>query len=218
VSDDVNVQISVFCSYADPDKPLLEELEVHLSALKRQRLISTWHKGEIVPGTDKAQAIGTQLERASVVLLLVSPDYLASDSCYEAEMQRAIERHEAQEARVLPIIVRPCDWTYTPFAGLQSLPLEGEPVTEWQSRDRAWNDVVAGIRRAIEDLSRLSVNAPRSALPPVGNIPYPRNPFFLGRDELLSQIHTQLQAGEAMALSQPQAISGLGGIVRREVA
>src|SRR5947199_2742457 len=116
-------QISVFCSYAGPDKPLLEELEVHLSMLKRQCRISTWHDGKIVAGMDKAQAIDERVEQASVILLLVSPDYLASDSCYEVEMRRAIERHKAQEARVLPIIVRSCDWRQSPFAGLQSLPL-----------------------------------------------------------------------------------------------
>jgi len=52
----------------------------------------------------------------------------------------------------------------------------------------------------------------------VWNVPYPRNPFFTGREELLSRLYDQLQAGQAMALSQPQAISGLGGIGKTQLA
>src|SRR5579859_1006747 len=210
--------IEVFCSYAHEDESHMKTLHTHLSMLKRQELISSWYDRQIVPGTDWAKAIDTHLETASLILLLISSDFVASDYCYEIEMRRAIERHEAGQARVLPIIIRPCDWTYTPFAGLQSLPLDGEPVVEWPNRDRAWNDVVAGIRRAIEDQSMLAVNVPRAALPSVWNIPYPRNAFFLGRDDLLSRLHDQLQAGKPAALSQPQAISGLGGIGKTHMA
>jgi hypothetical protein len=209
---DAQTPIEVFCSYAHKDESLLQELEVHLSGLRRQGLISTWHCRKILPGADRAQASEAQLERAAVILLLVSPDFLDSDTCYEIEMQRAIERHKANVARVIPIIVRPCDWTHTPIASLQELPLDGEPVTEWRSRDRAWNDVAAGIRRAIEDLSMLAVSTPRATLPFVWNIPYPRNAFFIGRDELLSRLHAQLQTGRVTALAQPQAISGRGSL------
>ena len=70
----------------------------------------------------------------------------------------------------------------------------------------------------IEDLSSLAASAPRAALPPVWNVPYPRNSFFIGRDELLTRLRTQLQAGQATALSQPQAIIGLGGIGKTQIA
>ncbi len=217
MSSDV-AQVSIFCSYARKDKLLLEELEVHLSMLKRQGLIRAFHDGEIVPGVNKVQAMGEWVEQASVILLLVSSDYLASDTCYEVEMRRAIERHEAQEARVIPIIIRPCDWTHAPFAGLQYLPRDGKPVAGRRNRDRVWTDVVAGVRRAIEDLSQLSVNTLRAVLPPVWNIPYPRNAFFIGREDLFSRLRTQLQEGKPAALSQPQAISGLGGVGKTQIA
>jgi tetratricopeptide (TPR) repeat protein len=80
--------------------------------------------------------------------------------------------------------------------------------------------VAAGIRRAVEDLSSLSASTPRVALPSVWNVPYPRNSFFIGRDELLTHIHSQLQAGQdtATALARPQAITGLGGIGKTQIA
>jgi tetratricopeptide (TPR) repeat protein len=110
------------------------------------------------------------------------------------------------------------DWKGAPFAHLQALPTGAKPIATWRNRDAAFTDVAAGIRRVIEDLSSLSASAPRAALPRVWNIPYPRNSFFIGRDELLARLHEQLLRGQATALSQPQAIIGLGGIGKTQIA
>src|SRR6266849_519414 len=201
------IPIEVFYAYAHKDAPFRNRLENHLSLLSRQGLITQWHDRHILPGVDWAQTIDTHLERASVILLLISADFLASDYCYGIEMKRALERHQANEARVIPILLRPVDWHGAPFAHLQALPTDAKPITTWRNQDEAFTDVVAGIRRAVEDLPLLYASTPRAALPAVWNIPYPRNPFFMGRDDLLSRLRTQLQAGQAMALSQPQAIS-----------
>src|SRR2546421_11087118 len=194
--------VSVFLSYAHKDKSLLRKLETHLSLLRRQGLISTWDNQEIVAGTDWAKMIDQRLEHASIILLLVSPDFLASDYCYQVEMKRALARHQAGEARVIPIAIRPADWAGAPFAYLEALPTDAKAITRWKNRDEAFVNVATGIRRAIGDLSLLPASTSRAALPLIWNIPYPRNSFFTGRDALLSQLHTQLQSGQATALSQ----------------
>src|SRR5258708_15408350 len=102
------------------------------------------------------------------------------------------------------------DWKGAPFARLQALPTGAKPITTWRNRDEAFTNVAAGIRRVIEDLSSLQASAPRAALPRVWNVPS-RNSFFIGRDELLTRLRTQLQAGQATALSPPQAIIRPGG-------
>jgi TIR domain len=220
--------INVFISYAHEDEKLLKQLQTHLSSLIRQGLIATWYDRQIVAGSDWAGVIDEHLEQASIILLLVSADFLASDYCYKNEMMRALERHDAGQARVIPIALRPADWKGLPFASLQVLPTDTRAITLWDNEDAAFVDVVAGIRRAIEDLSQLPASVARKSLPPIWNIPYARNSFFLGRDELLERLHAQLQAGKTTTLSQPpqagqalsqhpHAISGLGGIVRREV-
>lgn len=99
--------IAVFYSYAHEDESLREQLEKRLSMLRRQGLISEWHDRQIAAGTEWAQEIDAHLETASVILLLVSSDFLASDYCYDIEMQRALERHARSEARVIPVILRP---------------------------------------------------------------------------------------------------------------
>jgi tetratricopeptide (TPR) repeat protein len=212
--------IEIFCSYAHEDESWLRKLETHLSLLKRQGLISPWHDRLIVPGADWAKTIDAHLETASVILLLVSADFLASDYCYGIEMKRALERHEAGEARVLPILVRPVEgWQQAPFAHLQALPTDARPLASWRNKDTALADVAAGIRRVIvEELPHLSASAPRAALPAIWNIPYPHNPFFLGRDDELALLRHHLQTGQATALSQAQAISGLGGIGKTQLA
>jgi tetratricopeptide (TPR) repeat protein len=211
--------ISMFISYAHEDEPLRKELEKHLSLLQRQGLVSTWQDRQITAGTKWAQEIDEHLKSASIILLLISADFLASDYCSGVEMNRALERHEADQARVIPILLRPVDWKGAPFAHLQALPTDAKAITTWSNQDEAFVDVVAGLRRVIEDLPFLAASASRALLPAIWNIPYPRNLFFTGRDNLLSQLHTQLQTNQATALSQsPQAISGLGGIGKTQIA
>jgi len=210
--------VEVFYSYAHKDEAFRNELVTHLSLLHRQGLITAWHDRHILPGTDWSQAIDEHLEHASVILLLISADFLASDYCYGIEMQRALERHNANEARVIPILLRSVDWKGAPFVHLQALPTGAKPITTWSNQDAAFTDVAAGIRRVIEDLSSLAASAPRTALPPIWNVPYPRNSFFIGRDEILTRLRTQLQTGQATAISQPQAIIGLSGIGKTQIA
>ncbi len=159
--------IEVFYSYAHEDESHIQRLHIHLTMLRRQGLISTWHDRKIIPGTDWAQTIDTDLEQASIILLLVSPDFLGSDYCYAIEMQRALQRHNANEARVIPVILSPCDWSYAPFTSLQCLPRDGKAITLWDNQDLAWNDVTAGIRQVIEDHPFLPTNTPQTTLPPI---------------------------------------------------
>jgi len=145
-----STDVVVFCSYAREDEMWSRKLETHLSLLRRQGLISLWHDRLIVPGTDWAKTIDMQLETASIILLLVSADFFASDYCYGTEMKRALERQEAGEAQVIPILVRAVDWKDAPFAHLQALPTGANPIASWSDSDSALANVAEGIRRAIE--------------------------------------------------------------------
>ena len=142
----------IFISYAREDEDLREKLEKQLAILRRQRLIETWHDRRIGAGAEWAGAIDRELEAADVVLLLVSADFLASDYINDIELKRAMERHEAGTATVIPVILRPCLWQRGDFAKLQALPRDGEPVTSsnWPSQDAALSNVAEGIARVVE--------------------------------------------------------------------
>ena len=140
---------SIFFSYSHKDEDLRDKFEAHLSALKRQGLIETWHDRRILVGDDFDQNVRAELERAAVILLLVSPDFIASDYCYGVEVTRALERHERHEARVIPVILRPCDWQDLPFGKLLAAPKDGRPIRSWPDLDEAFLDVVQKIKAAL---------------------------------------------------------------------
>jgi len=142
----------VFCSYSHRDESFRRELDLHLASLQRTGVISHWFDRKINPGAEWKNSIDAHIELAQVILLLISSDFLASDYCYDVELTRALERHSKDAARVIPIILRPCDWTDAAFAKFQALPTEARPVTSWSNKDAAWLDVVTGIRTACNDI------------------------------------------------------------------
>lgn len=147
-----SVVISIFISYTNEDLAFRQDLEKHLLMMQRQRLIGVWHDGNIGAGSDRVEQISEYLNTADIILLLISPDFLASDYCYSIEMLRAVERHQAKKARVIPIILRPVSWEGAPFASLQTLPIDGKPVTDWPTRDKAFLDIAENIRRVVRGL------------------------------------------------------------------
>jgi internalin A len=137
----------VFYSYSHKDESLRNELETHLTLLHRQGLIESWHDRDIEAGDEWRRKIDENLERADIILLLVSADFIASDYCYEIELKRALERHAKNEARVIPVYVRDANWRNAPFASLQGLPGKALAVTRGPDKDSAWRDVSEGIER-----------------------------------------------------------------------
>jgi hypothetical protein len=149
----VRAPICVFFSYSHDDEPLRNELAKHLSLLERQGVISAWHDRMITAGDEWKDEIDQNLEKAQVILLLVSASFMASDYCFDIETKRAIERHNQGEARVIPILIRTCDWKSAPFAKLTALPTNWKAVTSWSNQDDAWTDVALGVRRAVEAMT-----------------------------------------------------------------
>ena len=157
----------VFLSYSHADEPLRNELEKHLEALRRQGVISIWHDRRIGPGEELHRQISENLQTADIILLLVSADFLSSDYCYETEMSRAMERHEQGTARVIPVILRPCDWKSAPFGKLLAVPQDGKPVSKHASLDDALLEVAQAVRRAAASSVASTPSSPSESSPPV---------------------------------------------------
>jgi hypothetical protein len=149
--------VKVFFSYSHRDEDLRNELEIHLSALKRQGVIETWYDRRISAGKDFGKEIDSNLEDADIILLLVSPYFIASDYCYDVEMKRAIERHEDGVARVIPVILHPCDWHQTPFGKLCATPTDGRPISKIPNQHDAFLNITKDIRAVAEDINKQQV-------------------------------------------------------------
>ena len=158
VKEPTSGPLKLFVSYSHADKKHRDRLELALSLMKRQGLVETWSDIKMTAGTTIDARIAQEMRSADVFLLLVSPDFLASNYCYEKELSFALERHSAGRARVVPIIVRPADWMSSPVSGLLSLPEDAEAVSLWPDEDQAWLSVSTGLRSVLTELSKARAN------------------------------------------------------------
>jgi hypothetical protein len=144
--------IDIFFSYAHEDEKLMHSCRQQLVLFERQELIRKWHDRQIPPGSDWKGQIDERLRAARIILLFISPHFFDSDYCYDAEMMEALRRERSGEARVIPIILRPCKWETSDFSHLQVLPVDGKPVTRWSNQDEAFLNVAEGIMRVVSEL------------------------------------------------------------------
>jgi hypothetical protein len=147
-------------SYAHADEALRNELEKHLSPLKRMGRISTWHDRRIVPGDEFEGQIDHYFSTADIILLLISSDFIASDYCYQIEMRNALQRHECGEAVVIPVILRTCAWLQLPFGKLLAATVDGKPIVQFPTYDDGFVQVVDAVSRALD---KLGAKAPQAA-------------------------------------------------------
>jgi tetratricopeptide (TPR) repeat protein len=179
--------VDIFCSYAHKDEKFRLELEKHLSVLKNQGVIRFWSDRKISPGSEWEKQIDCHLNSSQIILLLVSPDFLASGYITSIELKRAMERHESEEACVIPVILRPCPWKKAPFGKLQGLPKDGKPVTKWRNRDEAFLNVAIGILSEVEALKNnvpVKIKGPPLVLPD----PIPALGIFIDREKVVKEI------------------------------
>jgi TIR domain len=204
----------LFFSYAHEDEALRDELAKHLVMLQRQGLLEMWHDRRITAGQPLDHTIRHELDQAGLVLFLVSPDFLASDYCYDVEVDQAMTGQARGEATVIPVILRPCDWKSAPFGHLLAAPKDGKPVTTWPSRDQAFLDVVRAIRAALSE-QRVTRGAGTPAGP--GTEPAVDRPKILSRNLEIARTFSERErddflhaAFEYMATFFQNSLAALG--------
>lgn len=155
----------VYCyAAADDDQARRGRLETHLGLLQRDGYIADWH-GYSIPAavaSDRAgaspggpdagaarEADFAKLDAADLIVFLVSTEFLASRRIRQEVLPRAVTRHEAGEAVILPVVLHTCDWQQPPFEGIKPLPRAGLPVSLWLDEDDAWADISQEIRRVL---------------------------------------------------------------------
>ncbi len=208
--------IQIFLSCADEDEEFLRGLERQLSSLRREGHIESWHRYKVNPGSEWQDVAKKYLSIADLILLLISPHFIASDYCYGEEAAHAMKQHESGKAHVIPIILRPVVWgEHLVFGKLKSLPI-GKAVSMWPNREDAFANVVKGVKEVIDDLKSMvrmsSVDQPL----PLWNVPYWRNPFFTNRDDILTGLYSAFASLQASF--RVQALSGLAGVGKTQVA
>jgi hypothetical protein len=162
---------TAFISYTHSDEALKDEFLKHLAPLKREGLISVWHDRMLNPGDHLDQNIQAELASSDLVVLLVSAGFIHSEYCFEEEMQRAFSRQRDGKAKVVALILRPCQWQNVPvgdgmtLSSFLAVPKDGKPVTKWADIDEAMDDAAGAIRRLILRQSSAANTATPAAAP-----------------------------------------------------
>lgn len=207
----------IFISYSRKDKKLRDELMIYLSSMISQGLICDWNDEDILPGAEWELEAFEHLNRAHIILLLISPDFIASHRCYK-QMQRAIERYKTRSVLVIPVLLRATDINGALIEKMQALPSNNKPVSNWSKRDNAFLDIVQGIRTVIkavqipQNVTTVDGVDMSTTSAPLWSMPFRRNLLFTGREEALTSLYEVLSSKHIVALS------GLGGIGKTQIA
>jgi len=210
--------MKAFISYAHRDEAALDRLHVHLKPLLRQNLLKAWFDREILAGDVIDEEIRKELQSAHLFLLLITPDFIASDYCMEDEMKTALQRHKACEARVVPIIVEPCSWELIDeLRCLKAIPKDGKPISQWQNPNEAYVDVVKELERIISKKegfrprSHLSENKTSTVQSAVSRYHIQRNFTQIDHDEFRDRAFLVIKDHFQQKVDEINSIDGLRG-------
>ena len=143
-------RLKIFLSYAHEDEDMKTELDKALVMLKRNNKIDVWQDRKILAGQEWDDTINKEIESADIILLLVSVDFNNSKYIWEKELAIAMQRHQKNEARVIPVVLRACEWQAMPYGKLQALPSGGVAVKKFADSDEAYTDIAKGIRAVVD--------------------------------------------------------------------
>lgn len=149
----MNIPAKVFISYSHKDEKYKDQLITHLSPLKALGLVEEWNDRMLVPGSVLHDVIDINLSNSDIILLLISSDYVSSYSCYKDEFPKAFNKWKNGTALIVPIIVREtASWTDLQFGKFTALPQDGKAICNYKNRDKAFSNVVEGIKKLIQSL------------------------------------------------------------------
>ena len=149
----------VFISYASEDRAYAQALIGHFAILRRTGTIDTWYDQELKAGAAWDTTIRAELKAADIILLLLSPDFLNSEYIWDVELSEAITRRDAEDTRVVPIIVRPCGWRDLKDVSELQIPRQGDPIALAPNEDEAWTEVVSDLKNVIEGTPLAAIDA-----------------------------------------------------------
>lgn len=170
----------IFYSYSDKDEILREQLEKHLVSLRLAGTIIDWHERRIDAGKEWQEEIDKHLRTADIILLLITAEFLNSTYQRDGEMQLIIQRYEAREVKVVPVILRACDWEGMPFGpnrtlgDLKALPNRTQPVisSNRTDPDEAFSVIAKAIKEMVDTTRTTRGSTLQTPIPDTNFLPY----------------------------------------------
>jgi len=138
--------------HAPKDAKHLEGLIRFLQPLEQDGTIHLWHADGIAAGTSIDEAARQHLERARLVVVLASADFLANERLM-GRVEQALRSEKATGARVVPVVVKPCSVDRSALAGRQRLPRSVSSVSEARNTDKVWLEVAEELQKILDTMS-----------------------------------------------------------------
>ncbi len=188
----------VFISYSHKDEAWKDRLVTHLNVLAKQGMLEIWDDRKINAGDDWKPQIEQAIESSGVAVMLISADFLTSDFILNEEVPKLLELRQKKGMKVIPLIVRPCDWTEVAWLGkIQARPVDGRPLSGG-NENQIETDLTA-LTKEINKIINHSIGTGSSGKPlsaPPLNIPISLEKLpvtttpLIGRDKELVQLDT----------------------------
>ena len=134
----------VFYSYSHKDELFLKELKNHLKPAIKEYQIEEFVDENIRAGEKIDEKILSSLNNSDLIILLISADYLASESC-QKEMNMALN-----DKKAFPVIIKDCDWKNI-VKEVKVLPKDGKAVDSYDRKDEAYKFITSEFRKKIQD-------------------------------------------------------------------
>lgn len=205
--------LRVFISYSHKDDSILERLRVHLAMLEREGAVEAWDDHEIRAGDNVDTTIADAQDASTIFMPIVSPDFLASDYCYELEMKTALDKAASGKMTVFPVIAEPCDWLASPLRQFKAAPKNGKPISEWANVNNAYLDIVQELRRLAQDAgaSRKTPNTVTAATPQRPRVRIRKDFSSIDRGKFRDEAFQEIRRFFEASIAEFAQIDGLQG-------
>ncbi|MBV6441307.1 MAG: toll/interleukin-1 receptor domain-containing protein [Haliscomenobacteraceae bacterium CHB4] len=181
--------VKVFISYSTRDQEYVNELLLHLKPLEqKKKYLEIYHDGELLPGSEWDAEVRKQLATSQVVLFILSPDFVQSKYLNEVETRMALDMNRRGEAIIVPVLVRPTDFSSLPFNRFQAIPKEEGPVSTSKNREKTWEQVIKELTPLIDLIHDGSIEIRQRP-----KEEKPRNPDAFSKE--ISEARQQLKSG-----------------------
>src|SRR6266487_2927035 len=160
----------VFISYSHKDAKYLERLQIHLADFSRRGMVDLWSDQKITPGAVWRAEIEQAIATASVAVLLVSADFLASQFIVENELPQLLSAASGVGTVILPVILSPCQYEFSALSPFQGVNKPSFPLSKmtYHQKEDVWKQVVETIRKISSSQNPSYSGAGKAASYPLG--------------------------------------------------
>ncbi|MBA2394288.1 MAG: TIR domain-containing protein [Ktedonobacteraceae bacterium] len=207
--------ITIFISYAQEDKRWYGKLKRDLTPASRRGAIILLSGEKTPPGISASSFIIRQMDAAQIILLLLSPSFMASDKCM-AETEMALHRAQNESVHLIPLMLEKfadTDWEEAELGQLSPLPEDGRFIRSTPVLDTTLVEVAKSILAVVKTLRQNPQVEPLIGYRSLSTPPLAQT-RRVQRPHLIQQIYHRLTEPDTSAL----VLVGMGGIGKSALA